>query len=507
MEIIFDINKDELPIFLAEVDEHLQVLDNNLIRLQKESDHSELVQTVFRSAHTIKGMAGMIGHRRMTDVTHALENVLDGVRKSSIEITAQLINLCLQAVDCLRSLRDEVATSQVSAVDIQEVVSSLKGLVEQREKKAGRVKKVSKRSARVVPVVSDSPNGILHIHARIDTHSMASTARAFQMMLALQDVGEIRSMTPTQEQIESATSVSDFTAELLPNQPLEKISAVLTQISGILEISIDGVIVCRDGEAVVESSPQAAAKESSPSRDMEANPAAREMRSESMGKRISDLTFRMNVEHMDRLMNLVGELIIDRNHLKQIHGHLARLNNSYDQISEAVTHLGQIADQLQEEVMSMRMLPIGNTFNKFPRMIHDMSQRVNKQINVVIRGEETEMDRMMIEEISDPLIHLVRNSVDHGIEAPAERLALGKPEYGTITMTARHEQGRIMLTVEDDGGGIDGEKLRNKAIQKGLISPEEAAGLTEQQAVELMFLPGLSTAAQATEFSGRGVGL
>ncbi len=206
-------------------------------------------------------------------------------------------------------------------------------------------------------------------------------------------------------------------------------------------------------------------------------------------------------------MNLVGELITDRNRLKQIHNRLTRINNNYDQMFETIDHLGRITDQLQEEVMLIRMLPVSSVFRKFPRMVHDMAQKVNKSIDVVILGEETEMDRSMIEEIHDPLIHLIRNSVDHGIELPEERLAAGKPERGTITLTARHEQGCIILTVEDDGSGIDGEKLRKKALQKGLISAEEAAGLTEEQLVDLIFLAGLSTSDKVTDISGRGVGM
>lgn len=518
MEIIFDISKDELPIFLAEVDEHLQTLDNSLLRLQREEYNAELLQTVFRSAHTIKGMAGMIGHRRMTDLTHALETVLDGVRKNSILISSQLINFCLETVDCLRCLRDEVETSQSSSVDIGELVCSLKQLTEDDEEELTE----SIRNSTVFEVdTSNSRGAVLQIRAKIDTNSMASAARALQLIMSLQDLGEIKSVKPSLEEIDTATSVADFAAEVLTDQPFEKVSAALIQISGIEEIAIDGKLVLSKGEVVSTRKEKVRSEQSvgpekpekfasvyAQTDDSSASQQSRERRiTDPVGRRISDLTFRMNVEHMDKLMNLVGELIIDRNHLKQIHSRLTRLNSNYDQISETVLHLGQIADQLQEEVMGMRMLPIGNIFNKFPRMVHDMARKVGKQINVVIHGEDTEMDRLMIEEIYDPLIHLVRNSVDHGVEPSAKRLAAGKAAYGTITLSARHEHGRIILTVEDDGGGIDCEKLRSSAVQKGLISEEEAAALTEEQIVDLMFMPGLSTAEKATEFSGRGVGL
>jgi two-component system chemotaxis sensor kinase CheA len=553
MEIVFDISEDEVPIFLAEVDEHLQVLDDILIRLEKEDTDSELVQTIFRSAHTIKGMAGMIGHRRMTDLTHALESALDGVRKKSIHISTPLINTCLEAVDRLRLLREEVVTAQTSDIDIEELVQDLKDLTQVKQEVNSLSTLVSAEEfaalfekaespvfvVDIKPVVDKPPVDLtraVHIRAIIPVDSIASAARAFQLMMALQELGEIQEMNPTQAQIETASAVREFTAVLISSEAFEKISADLNRISGLDQVFVDGVSVLVD-ELPVSTAIKKTASVSSESSvvngngslpaetsgqpgygrrttdigggrrasDVAARPAA-----EVIGRRSTDMTVRTNVERLDSLMNLVGELITDRNHLQQIRGRLEadnRSNNNIEQLSESVTHLGRITDQLQEEVMRIRMLPVGSVFNKFPRMVRDMAQKVGKQIDVIIHGEETEMDRSMIDEINDPLIHLVRNSVDHGIESPKDRIAAGKPERGTITITARHEQGRVILTVEDDGGGIDGSKLKASAIQKGLISPEEAAALTEEQSIYLMFMAGLSTAQKITDISGRGVGL
>lgn len=516
MEIIFDINEEELPIFLAEVAEHLQVLDDSLIRLEREQADPELVQTVFRSAHTIKGMSGMIGHQRMTHLTHAMENVLDGVRKNEIQISGQLIDACLGAVDHLRLLRDEVSTSQTSDVDIEEIVSLLKGLIGGGEEGTAQGKPPVDHNAGIINSMT-SLNGAVRVQAKIDSKSMASTARAFQLMMALQDVGDIQTMTPTQEQIEAATAVQDFSADVITSQTFEQISAALTRISGIQEISIDGRLVLSGGSivskpdqpsvlerpALLEKNDDDPFRSSSPLSTI----VVSERRNSPFGRRNADQTIRMNVERLDNLVNLVGELITDRNHLRQIHSRLTRIDDNYDRFSETVTHLGRITDELQEEVMHIRMLPIASVFGKFPRMVHDMAQKIGKQIDVVLHGEKTEMDRSMLEEINDPLIHLVRNSVDHGIESPAERIAAGKPERGQLTLTARHEQGRVIVTVEDDGGGIHAEKIRSSAVQKGLISAEEAASLTEEQSIDLMFLAGLSTAQKVTDISGRGVGL
>ncbi|MBP6177779.1 MAG: chemotaxis protein CheA [Anaerolineales bacterium] len=517
MEIIFDINEEELPIFLAEVDEHLQALDDSLIRLESGEADPELVQIVFRAAHTIKGMSGMIGHQRMTDLTHAMETVLDGVRKNTIQINSRLINVCLDAVDHLRMLRNEVSESQTCDVDMNDIVIALKDLIGADEKAPAAGQVSNQQQAAVDSSANlkvDAPKGTFHVRAKIDIKSMASAARAFQLMMALQDVGEIQEMKPTQAEIESSTAIEDFSAVVRSEQDFEEIRSALMRISGVNEIYINGKSVLADEAEASVPEPQAeqaespaatpaAGKQSAWAKDISGERRAHN----PFGRRNTDMTIRMNVERLDNLVNLVGELITDRNHLKQIHSRLTRMNSNYDKISETILHLGRITDELQEEVMHIRMLPLSSVFGKFPRMVHDMSRKVGKKIDIVIRGEKTEMDRSMLEEINDPLIHLVRNSVDHGVESPSDRLAAGKPERGTITLTARHEQGRIILTVEDDGGGINAAKLRASAVEKGMITPEEAALLTEEQSVDLMFMAGLSTAQKVTDISGRGVGL
>ena len=255
MEIVFNISDDELPIFLAEVDEHLQVLDEILIRFDRGEVDPELVQTVFRSAHTIKGMCGMIGHRRMTELTHALETLLDKIRKDSLQISSGLVNLCLSAVDCMRLLRDEIVTGQVSDADVDEIVMALKEFSENSRKNPANNNEPVNQPLETgsKEFVQESEQAFpknLQIQVKIDTNSMASAARAFQLMMALQDVGQIQSMTPTQEQIETSTSIRDFSAILISSQPFEKISAALTSISGIDEICIGGTVVLSDGVPV-----------------------------------------------------------------------------------------------------------------------------------------------------------------------------------------------------------------------------------------------------------------
>lgn len=519
MQMVFDISQDELPIFLAEVDEHLQTLDETLVELEHRSGDADLLQNAFRAAHTLKGMSGMIGHHRMTNLTHALETAFDGLRKGQYPVTTALIDLCLDAVDGLRALREEVINGSLSDYDPQPLIEAFADFTSTSGHHVQPERRVESSPEPPLPHPREAQsNGkhVLYIQAQIDSHSVASAARAFQLMMALQEVGEISTMQPTLEQIETAQPVQTFQAQVLTTAGQETVLEKLSQISEIqhIEVRADGagqpVIKSEEPAAAPPQSNSDAVKVEAQSQAVPASQPASRGRSNGSAARGVEMTVRTSVERLDSLMNLVGELITDRNHLFQVRNKLeaqARNDPLVENLAETVAHISRITDQLQEEVMRIRMLPIGNLLHKFPRMVRDMSQKAGKLVDVVIHGEDTELDRSMIEEINDPLIHLVRNAIDHGIEPPEERRAAGKPERGTVTLNAWHEQGRIILTVSDDGRGIDPAVLRKKVVQKGLMSAEEAAALSDEQAVDLIFLPGFSTAEKVTDISGRGVGM
>lgn len=519
MQMVFDISQDELPIFLAEVDEHLQTLDETLVELEHRSGDADLLQSAFRAAHTLKGMSGMIGHHRMTNLTHALETAFDGLRKGQYPVTTALIDLCLDAVDGLRALREEVINGSLSDYDPQPLIEAFADLTSTSGHHVQPERRVELTPEPPLPYPREAQsNGkhVLYVQAQIDPRSVASAARAFQLMMALQELGEISTMQPTLEQIETAQPVQTFQAQVLTTAGQETVLEKLSQISEIqhIEVRADGadqpVIKSEEPAAATPQSNSDAVKVEAQSQAVPASQPASRGRSNGSAARGVEMTVRTSVERLDSLMNLVGELITDRNHLFQVRNKLeaqARNDPLVENLAETVAHISRITDQLQEEVMRIRMLPIGNLLHKFPRMVRDMSQKAGKLVDVVIHGEETELDRSMIEEINDPLIHLVRNAIDHGIEPPEERRAAGKPERGTVTLNAWHEQGRIILTVSDDGRGIDPAVLRKKVVQKGLMTAEEAAALSDEQAVDLIFLPGFSTAEKVTDISGRGVGM
>ncbi|PKO00741.1 MAG: hypothetical protein CVU42_02630 [Chloroflexi bacterium HGW-Chloroflexi-4] len=592
--MVFDISEDELPIFQAETEDHLTTLEDGLVRLEQDDRDPELLQALFRAAHTIKGTAGMIGHKRLVEITHVLENAFDAVRKSELPISTNLIDLCLDTVDILRSLRDEVITNENSACDVPQMIESFKTFLEStmddsREQKV-KLDSGSKNTLPPKPMekeeITKHPEAVkvenkaiiaepeldtgkeLHIEVDISSTSVASAARAFQILIVLQSAGEIIELVPSQQTIESAAPVGHLSARIIPCRSENDIKTDILNIpeidrlvfknevislgistgkDGNLEASAQpGFEVSRLGEFLLSKNLITAEElqtvlekqktyppDSAPllgqllvSMGLLTQSVVDKAIEETMnqkrtailaggdsskgGDHLVDRTVRTSVERLDALMNLVGELITDRNRLIKIHSAFERDfrgNENTNILSEAVVHIGRITDQLQEEVMHIRMLPVANVFKKFPRMVRDMAQKVGKEIDLVIRGQETELDRSVIEEINDPLIHLIRNSVDHGIETPDKRVEAGKEKRGTIILSARHDQGRIVITVEDDGGGINVNRIKAASVRKGVITQAEADSMSDEKAIDLIFESGLSTAEKVTDISGRGVGM
>lgn len=574
MSLQFDLSADELPIFLAETDEHLQTLDEGLVRLEREEGDEALIQALFRAAHTLKGSAGLIGHRRLVDLTHALETVFDALRKHTLQVTPTLIDLCLQGVDALRALRDEVVSLEPSPIDTALLVQQFLAQVRSAPEEHGASPHPEPiRPASVENESLTAANGVIKVRAKISPQSVASAARALQVLLALQEIGDVLESQPTQAQIETAAPVLQIEVKVRTTVPIAEVKRRLAQISELEWIEVV------DGRSSGEASATASAQEplKDDGSDLEIEEPARlgdylvqqglitagqlqraleEQKRRPQGTLLGNLlvemgyisqatldhaladllhehqralaamksaiaeqrtressadkTVRTSVERLDALMNLIGELITDRNRLFQIRNQLQATFQGHEQVTalaDTITHLSRITDQLQEEVMRIRMVPISSVFNKFPRMVRDLARKANKEVELILHGEDTELDRSVIDEIHDPLIHLIRNAIDHGIEPPEERVKVGKPPQGRVTLTARHEQGRIVLTVEDDGRGIDVERLKSAAVQKGLLRESEAAALPREKAIDLIFASGLSTAKQVTEISGRGVGM
>ncbi|MBM4423082.1 MAG: chemotaxis protein CheA [Chloroflexi bacterium] len=578
MNLVFDLAEDELQVWLVEADEHLQMLDEGFVQLERLGDDPELLQAIFRAAHTLKGSAGVIGHRRMAELTHALETVMDGLRKGTLSVTVEVVDTCLETLDVLKLLRNEVIERDSNPVDVAPLVEHLTAIGKQAApispapssgngsnvasapqngksvstprvvvvpatsvkpprlaakpngrkngngrkgrkngngrkgrkngkssgRKNGRVRAAKVAGRKTVKaallqrqrapeaVAEDSLTPLVSVCVDIAPDSVASAARAFQVLMALQSLGDVRDLQPPQSDIESAMPVPRLTASLATEHSIEEVACALKSVSEVTRVALNG-------EAVF------CVADTAPAQIADAQNVAERAKS-----RVAEKTVRTSVERLDSLMDLVGELITDRNRLNQIRVDFEsrfRSDDQVDNLVQTVVHVGRITDQLQEEVMRIRMLPVSSVFNRFPRLVRDLARKAGKEVELVMRGEDTELDRSVIEEISDPLVHLLRNSIDHGLESPADRAAAGKPARGTALLTARHEENHIILTVEDDGRGIDEQKVKAKALSKGWITEAESASMSHDKAIDLIFRSGLSTATTVTDISGRGVGL
>ncbi len=499
----FDLHPDEVEVFALETAEQIQQLDEGLLSIEKEGYTPELIQRIFRAAHTLKGSAGAIGHHRMANLTHSMETVLALLRENRLDVSTPLVDLLLEAVDALRLLAQEVSTREPSGIEPDDLIQRFRAYAAPDETSLpAQPHAISPASLPVASAAEESekpaPDRLTRVSLQIERDSIEQAARALQVILALEGAGQIVRSDPGRESIERGEAIYRLEVFLRTSWDAARLEKQLEHIGEIADIRISSQ----------EEQVPAPTQEQQPAPEP---PAARSTASARVTVDKSNLkTVRTSVERLDRLMNLVGELVTDRNRLIQTHASLRAQSQDGERLSElaqAISHMASITDELQEEVMRARMLPLENVFNKFPRMVRDLARDFGKRVDLQIEGQETELDRSVIEEIADPLMHLIRNAIDHGIESPEERRAAGKPETGIIRLAGRSEGSHIVITVSDDGRGIDPERVRRSAVEKGLIGEETAARLTESEVIDLIFMAGLSTAKKVTDVSGRGVGM
>jgi two-component system chemotaxis sensor kinase CheA len=476
------------------------------VRLEQDGPSPELLQEVFRAAHTIKGSSAAIGHLRMAKLTHAMETLLDKVRHGQIPTTPALTEQLFQGLDMLKALAAEVQTLQMTDLDVDSLVVRLEALADARP--------VPSQSDGVRASALEPPAGSTH-HLVVKIEAQEWTAvRAFQTLLALDEIGKVMLSQPARAEIVQQQVHDRLEAFVQSSRSLDDIRDAVLHVPEIKILSlcdIDEMAVPEHG-AVAEPWSDAAASVPAAGADRAADGALAGIGAGAPrgGARPATATVRIDVERLDRLLNLVGELVIDRTRLiglgRALQDQLGE-HQMLSEITETVFHLGRITDEMQAEVMKSRMLPIGTVFNRFPRVTRDLATRQGKKVELVIEGQETELDRSVIEEIGDPLVHLLRNAIDHGVELPNERVLAGKPEAATVKLTAEHVESSIVITVEDNGRGIDPSKIKAKALERGVISFETSQRLSDAEATELIFAPGFSTATTVTEVSGRGVGM
>lgn len=524
MIVSCEISAEELKVFMDEAEEHIQLLDEDIIKLENEGNDQALLQEIFRAAHTLKGSSAMLGHERMAEVTHAMESLLDKLRNNKVTVNAKIIDALLFGLDALKVLKGEIVTREESDIDIESIVAQLNqsaegGSVEQAgpaksqpnngDKKQTKLITLNKNAEKKIAEAVKKGSNAYIVKALIDRRSEWLAVRSLQIYNDLTTIGDLIASNPCLQEIEQEKVSPEFTAIVCCVRRHDEIVTGLSLIS-----DIEKVIVAPYGSneatkllsvgSLDEIQPAAPADTSKAVPSTEIKLAGPDIKAEVMQ------SIRVDVAVLDSLMNMVEELVIDRSRISQVGKMLEKEYPDDDlvhDLGDTSNHIVKVINELYQDIMKVRMVPISLVFSKFPRLVRDLAQKQHKNLDFVIKGESTELDRTIIEKIQDPLIHLLRNAVDHGIEVPEERSSNGKPPKAMLRLSAYQEEGHIVIKLEDDGRGIDPKKVKESAVRKGFLSAESAAKMTDAEAIDLIFSSGMSTAEKATEVSGRGVGL
>ncbi|MFT9597135.1 chemotaxis protein CheW [Mesobacillus sp.] len=513
-----------LEVFIEESKEHLQACNEQLLELEKNPQDLTIINEIFRSAHTLKGMSATMGYEDLASLTHQMENVLDAIRNNRLTTTPEILDVIFMAVDHLEDMVQSIAAGGDGKKDVAETVENLK-MIEKGEPLSNSANKEVAATAALevnnqshydefeLTVLKQSKEqgfGVYEIAIALREDCLLKAARVYMVFEVLEKIGEVIKANPSVEQLEEEQFDHEFIVTIVSKDDPEDIKGKIMKVSEVVKTDLRSLEFDEESNEetfeVMDNSKapngsNSSVPDQSESIASEVSPVIDKKGSVKQQSN-SSKTIRVNIERLDILMNLFEELVIDRGRLEQISKDLEN-----GELTETVERMSRISGDLQNIILNMRMVQVETVFNRFPRMIRQLARDLNKKINLEIVGAETELDRTVIDEIGDPLVHLLRNSVDHGIESPEERRAKGKNEEGTVVLRAFHSGNHVFIEIEDDGAGISREKVLKKAISKGIITEQSAAGFTDKQAYELILSSGFSTAETISDISGRGVGL
>ena len=536
-----------LEIFIDETSEHLQNLSDCIMELEKDPENMDTINEIFRAAHSLKGMAGTMGFKRMQRLTHDMENVFQEVRSEKVKVTSSMIDLLFKCLDAIEGYLDNVkASSDEGTEDNELIIKELNDFIAAEDGAAAAPAQAEPKkeeapaqtaggddkkyfefglSESEKDKIKQAEEGGAHIYGMtiyIQKECLLKAARAFLVFKAVEEFGEILVYNPSSQDIEDEKFDCDFSIFIASDEPYEKIAEAAKSVSEIdkvvgEEVKYETLAAKQEkaeADAAAAEKSQDAPAEAAPAQEQPqaqaAKPAAKTQSSgnkkQTVAKPVTNRTVRVDIEKLDALMNQVSELIIAKNSLVSISSTDSGdfQNQSFH---EQIEYLERITTNLHESVMKVRMVPIESVVAKFPRMIRDLSRKLDKKMELYMTVEDTELDRTVVDQIGDPLQHLLRNSADHGLEDNATRIAKGKPEVGSIFLNAFQEGNNVIIQVGDDGNGIDVEAVRNKAIERGVITEEQAETMSQKEIINLLFLPSFSMAKKITDISGRGVGL
>ena len=532
-----------LDVFIDESKEHLQNLNTQILDLEQEPGNMDTINEIFRAAHTLKGMAGTMGYKRMQNLTHNMENVFSEVRNGAAKVNANVVDVLFQCLDALdeyvtniqttgdegdndnenliKAFNDFLAGNEPDAnKEAPKAEATSKDETADKQEAADKAekdddaswKKIKFAESQLVVMNEAVKEGkhVIGLTVTVQESCILKAARAFLVYKAIEDLGEIIVSNPSAQDIEDEKFDLEFSLIVISDSDTDKLIAAATNVSEI-EKAVGGYVELDAASSESEKASEQTEDSNKPAVSDNNKPAASEgtgnapAKAADKKKPVVNRTVRVDIEKLDDLMNLVSELIIAKNSLVSA---ATTKGASTNNVNEQIEYLESVTTNLHESVMKVRMVPIESVVNKFPRMIRDLQKKLNKKMELYMSGEETELDRTVVDEIGDPLMHLLRNSADHGIENDvALRKERGKPETGSIWLDAYQDGNNVVIEVRDDGNGIDVAAVRNKAIERGTITEEQAASMSDAEITNLLFLPSFSTAKQVSDISGRGVGL
>ncbi len=524
----------------------MQSLNDGLLGLEDNAEDLSILNEIFRNAHTLKGMSATMGYNKIAELTHEMEDVLDMLRKEQLAVTGDIIDTLFKCIDSLEQMINNVANGDPEdLIDVSDLVAKLTAIMRGEKAAAPAAQPSTETAPAAEPTTTATPaatasadtpveltdteksviaeaskNGMHGIYLKVTLAEfcLLKSARSYMVMNALEEVGEVIRTIPPAEDLEQEAFERSFEVILITASDEEHIQEAVMGISEIetaetqiIELgstpkpapAVEQKSTATSAATATATAPAPAPKPSAPANKPTPTPPPQTPANAAAQKKShAGQSVRVDIEKLDTLMNLMGELVINKVRLEQI-GQVHRLS----ELTETLEQMDRVTTDLQNIVMKVRMVPVSQVFNRFPRMVRDVTKELNKEINLTIEGEDTELDRTVIDEIGDPIMHLLRNSLDHGIEMPDEREAKGKPRIGEVGLIARHEGNNVVIMVTDDGKGIDADIIRHKAVEKGLYSQEEVDALDDADAVRIIFLPGFSTAEKISDISGRGVGM
>ena len=484
-------------VFLSESAEYLQGIVDALLTLESDPEDLEPVEAVFRAAHSLKGMSGTMGYERTASLTHTMESLMDTVRKREQPVTGDLIDVVLRATDTLRELIDHEASGGAE-VDPELMVQELREHTEVAHRAAAEA---AKPAATEAPVAAPAEAGVVTLSVTIESACQLASVRAYMVLKRLRQLGEVVGTVPSEEDIDEGEFDRTFTVSVKTDRPGGKL---VDAVRAITEVETASVVESapEPGSAVIEA-PVAPEPSAADAAEMGAERDAAFGRAAKAVPKLADTqTVRIALTHLDEMVDIVGELVIARSRLENITEKI----DDHD-LNAAVEEVHRISAELQREVMQTRMVPVGNTFNRFPRMVRDLARDLGKDLAFEVDGVDIELDRTVLDEIVEPLVHLLRNSIDHGLEPADVRAAAGKPSRGLVRLSAARERDRVLVTVADDGRGMDVERIWKAAVARGLAQPGERDTMSDDDILLFTCTPGFSTAEHATKVSGRGVGM